>query len=93
MELIVSLIGILLCKQDMRELRFFMIAFVIKLFGSVYMRILNYGGVLKMLHDMNYDMSGNFVRFLIWLLPLIMSIGFYVFLLLGIAKVKSEISK
>ena len=86
MELVVSIIGILLCLKDRKRLRLFLIAFVIMLISSVYMLVLDDGGVLKMLHDMNYDTTGGLFRVLLWAIPLIMNIGFYGFLLLGIAR-------
>lgn len=89
MELVVSVIGILLCVKDRKRLRLFLIAFVIMLISSVYMRVLS-GGVLKMLHDMDYDTTGQLFKVLLWAIPLMMNIGFYCFLLLGIAGVRTR---
>ena len=89
MELAVGIIGILICLKDRKKLRLFLIAFVFMMISSVYLIVLNYGGVLENLHEMGYDtMSGLFMVLIYWI-PLILNIGFYGFLLLGIGRLRS----
>jgi ABC-type multidrug transport system permease subunit len=90
MELVVSLLGILLCWKDRKRLRFFLIAFVVMLISTVYMLSLVRGGVLENLHEMGYDTMSGLFRVLIYWIPLMMNIGFYGFLLLGIARLRSD---
>ena len=90
MELIVSIVGTTLCWKDRKRLKFFLVAFFFLSINKVYGLVIMDGSVLDSLYEMGYDPMGGLFKFLIHWMPFITAIGFYVFLLLGIARLSSE---
>ena len=90
MQLVVSLIGILLCWKDRKRLKFFLIAFFLLFTNKIYALVVIDGSVLDNLYEMGYDPMSGLFNFMIHWMPCITAIGFYVFLLLGIARLSSE---
>lgn len=87
MELIVSIIGSVLCLRDSKRFRFFLIAFVFMFIRMVYLLIVtSKGGVMENLSVMEYDPMSGLFRLVIFWIPRVMNLGFYGFLLLGIKK-------
>jgi hypothetical protein len=90
MELIVSIVGTTLCWKDRKLLKFFLVAFFFLSINKVYGLVIMDGSVSDSLYEMGYDPMGGLFKFLIHGMPCITAIGFYVFLLLGIARLSSE---
>jgi hypothetical protein len=90
MELIVSIVGTTLCWKDRKKLKIFLVAFFFLFINKVYGLVRMDGRVLDSLYEMGYDSMGGLFKFLIHGMPFITAIGFYVFLLLGIATLSSK---